>query len=169
MKRKLEEETNRTVDNLNTQIKQAQHEIELLLRPFKEQITNGNAAIDDLKKDLKKCQLRFPLIPFLLLLLIYTIIVLMVFQEAKSSLVYIVGYGIFLIAVVIFEIHRLRLRRRAPLVARRIKKKQEALNEIILQQQKAEEQSEHTRTVSSLERTLDETKRKFKQDLARMG
>ncbi len=168
MKRKLAEETGGTIENLQSQINQAQHEKDVLLRPFKEQIAKGNAVIDDLKKEFEKCQIRFPLIPFLLLLLLYSVIVLVIFQEIKSALIFIVGYGIFMIAAVIFEFYRLKSRRRAPALSHRIKKKQQALNEIILQQQKAEEQSEHTKIIRSMERTLKETKHKLKQDLDRM-
>jgi len=168
MKRKLAEETRGTIENLQSQINRAQHEKEVLLRPFKGQIAKGNAVIDDLKKDLEKCQIRFPLIPFLLLLLLYSIIVFVIFQEIKSALVYIVGYGVFMIAVGIFELYRLKLGRRAPVLSRGIKKKQQALNEIILQQQKAEEQSEQTKIIRSMERTLEETKHRLQQDLDRM-
>ena len=73
-----------------------------------------------------------------------------------------------MIAVVIFELYRSKLGRRVPVLSRGIKKKQEALNEIILQQQKAEEQSESTKIIRSMERTLKETKHKLKQDLDRM-
>jgi len=168
MKRKLAEETRGTIENLQSQINRAQHEKEVLLRPFKGQIAKGNAVIDDLKKEFEKCQIRFPLIPFVLLLLLYSIIVFVIFQEIKSALVYIVGYGVFMIAVVIFELYRSKLGRRAPVLSRGIKKKQQALNEIILQQQKAEEQSEQTRVIRSMERTLEETKHRLKQNLDRM-
>ena len=168
MKRKLAEETRGTIENLQSQINRAQHEKEVLLRPFKGQIAKGNAVIDDLKKELEKCQIRFPLIPFVLLLLLYSIIVFVIFQEIKSALVYIVGYGVFMIAVVIFELYRSKLGRRAPVLSRGIKKKQQALNEIILQQQKTEEKSEQNKIIRSMERTLEETKHRLKQNLDRM-
>jgi hypothetical protein len=95
--------------------------------------------------------------------------VFVVFQEAKSALIYIIGYGIFLIAALIFELYRLRLRRRVPALSRKLEKKKEDLNKLILQQQKAEEQTEQARIIQSLEHTLEETKRKFKQNINRMN
>jgi hypothetical protein len=169
MKHKLEEDMKRTIENLQSQIEQARHERELLLRPSAEQIAKENTALSELRRDLGKCRVRFPLIPFLVFLLVYTIIVFVVFEEDKSPLVYILGYGVFAIAALSFLVYQLRLRRRVPPLAHEAEKKQEALNQLILEQQKAEEQSEATRIVRSLERKVEEAKRRLKQDRDRMG